>query len=307
MDWYPWHLDLHDMDAGHLTCLEDGAYRRLIDRYMRTRKPLPDDDTTLARLVGLTPDEWSAIAPQIRPFFQPKGGKLHHKRCNHELDEQDRRATKQTEKSIKGAKARWLKEKGDNAQGMPKALPDAISQALPEAIPQAMPDDCLQHATGNAKSMPGYATETKTETKKEFGHSAVSYDLAGARDPTSTAQEEAREVKTYSQVSSADKLRRIDEIFAGSGAVIVGTARFGDWERWGYDWHLDVEPTLMEIAARKGPEWKPRKLDYFDEPIRERYKARLGGTSVGSWRGHPRERGATLVSVGYRISPTTSC
>ena len=107
--------------------------------------------------------------------------------------------------------------------------------------------------------------------------------------------------------SHEEKLKRVDEIFPGAGAKFTNTSRFSAWVTWGYDWHMDVEPTLMGIAQRNGPGWLPRKLDYFDEPIRERYKARLGGTSVGSWRGHPRERGATLVSVGYRISPTTSC
>jgi len=33
-----------------------------------------------------------------------------------------------------------------------------------------------------------------------------------------------------------------------AGAVITNLARFGDWERWNYDWDLDVEPTLREIA-----------------------------------------------------------
>jgi hypothetical protein len=96
--------------------------------------------------------------------------------------------------------------------------------------------------------------------------------------------------------SSEAKLRRLDEIYAGSGAVITNTARFNDWQRWGYVWGLDIEPTLLEIAARKGPEWSPKTLVFFDEPIRERYKARLSGSSVGSWRGPARDRSVADLS-----------
>ena len=90
--------------------------------------------------------------------------------------------------------------------------------------------------------------------------------------------------------SHEEKLKRVNEIFPGTGAKITNPSRFSSWVTWGYDWHMDIEPTLMEIAARKGPDWAPRKLDYFDEPIRERYKARLSGSSVGSWRAPARER-----------------
>jgi hypothetical protein len=44
----------------------------------------------------------------------------------------------------------------------------------------------------------------------------------------------------------------VDAISPGAGAVITNLARFTDWERWNYDWHLDVEPTLREIAEQQG-------------------------------------------------------
>jgi hypothetical protein len=44
------------------------------------------------------------------------------------------------------------------------------------------------------------------------------------------------------------KAPRREHHLPGSGAVIVNLARFGDWQRWGYDWRLDIEPTLREVA-----------------------------------------------------------
>ena len=43
---------------------------------------------------------------------------------------------------------------------------------------------------------------------------------------------------------------RSDELFRGAGAFITNLSRFGDWERWGYDWHLDVEQTLVNLTQR---------------------------------------------------------
>ena len=42
VDWYPFFLELYAADTRHLSCLEHGAYRLLIDEYMRFRRPLPD-------------------------------------------------------------------------------------------------------------------------------------------------------------------------------------------------------------------------------------------------------------------------
>jgi len=75
----------------------------------------------------------------------------------------------------------------------------------------------------------------------------------------------------------------VDEIFPGAGAVITNLARFGDWERWNYDWDLDVEPTLREIAESQVPGWMPGGLLYFDKPIARRYHARIAGLTA-----HPR-------------------
>jgi uncharacterized protein YdaU (DUF1376 family) len=151
MDWYPWYFAIYEADAGHLSCLEDGAYRRLIDRYMRTQAPLPDDDAALARFVGLSLDEWLAIAPRIRPFFQARGGKLHNKRCNQELDKQDARSKTRSETARKGGLARQLKYREDSAQSK-------LSASSKQA------DGQLKSATGQDKTDTEGAEESRSNT-----------------------------------------------------------------------------------------------------------------------------------------------
>lgn len=108
MDWFPWFPEIYKADTMHLTCEQDGMYRRLIDHYMETRQPLPDNDFALSRIVGASPDSWAMAAAIVRAFFIPDGkGGLQHKRCNTELDRQDDFKRKNSEKGKKGAEKRW--------------------------------------------------------------------------------------------------------------------------------------------------------------------------------------------------------
>ena len=51
---------------------------------------------------------------------------------------------------------------------------------------------------------------------------------------------------------------------------------------WGYDWHLDVEPTLLAIAQRNGHAWQSGSLVYFDKPIADTHRRRLAGVAIPS-------------------------
>ncbi len=55
-------------DTSHLSPAEFGGYMRLLHSYWRTG-PAKNDDRVLARIVGMTPREWSAARPEIAPFF----------------------------------------------------------------------------------------------------------------------------------------------------------------------------------------------------------------------------------------------
>jgi uncharacterized protein YdaU (DUF1376 family) len=106
MDYYRFFPVLYQADTLHLTLAQDGAYRRLIDHYMTSRQPLPDNDAALARIVGCALSEWAEIAPSIRPFFRPRNGTLSHKRCDAELGWQDNRKKIRSEIAQKGVEAR---------------------------------------------------------------------------------------------------------------------------------------------------------------------------------------------------------
>jgi uncharacterized protein YdaU (DUF1376 family) len=112
MDWYPWFPLAFRHKTYHLSLAQDGAYRRLIDEYMLTRRPLPDNDMALARILGIGLDEWLTVATAVRQFFRPSSGLLFHKRCDQELRAQNTRWERFSERGKKAAFAKYSKING---------------------------------------------------------------------------------------------------------------------------------------------------------------------------------------------------
>lgn len=109
MTWFRFDADAYDADTMHLSAAEDGVYSRLLRHYYRYRQPLPDNDRALAAIARVTLDEWGAVASVIRGFFRSRGGKLHQKHADTELDREDGLMKKRSENAKKAAEIRHRK------------------------------------------------------------------------------------------------------------------------------------------------------------------------------------------------------
>ncbi len=67
MNYYSHHIGDYTTDTAHLSLLEDGAYRRLMDRYYTTEAPLPVDEPALFRVVRARQPERGLVRPDA-PF-----------------------------------------------------------------------------------------------------------------------------------------------------------------------------------------------------------------------------------------------
>lgn len=111
--WFPWYPGRFKADTMHLTALQDGIYRRLIDHYMETKTALPDNDVALARISGVTPDMFGDNSGIIRGFFIADGaGRLTHKKCAAILKEQDKMSKSYAKRGSLGGKAKASKNAG---------------------------------------------------------------------------------------------------------------------------------------------------------------------------------------------------
>ena len=123
MEFYRWNIAKYRLATRHLNTLQHGGYRLLIDEYMDTRQPLPDNDHALANICKMSFDDWMLHASSIlRAFFQSKGGVLFHEYCDAELAFQDGTSKFMSDRAKKAADKRWAKNKELDATSMPVAM-----------------------------------------------------------------------------------------------------------------------------------------------------------------------------------------
>jgi len=104
------HVTDHLADTMHLSAEEHGCYVRLMFSYWRSGPPR-DDDNVLARIVGMTPNEWLDVRPMVEPFFDVLNGQWLHWRLDEELEAAYDAINKASKAGRTGANARWGKEK----------------------------------------------------------------------------------------------------------------------------------------------------------------------------------------------------
>lgn len=87
MNFYPHHIGDYITATAHLTMIEDGAYRRLMDLYYSTEKPLPGDRKALYRLArARTEEEQQAVDIVLAEFFIECSEGWSHSRCEEEIE-----------------------------------------------------------------------------------------------------------------------------------------------------------------------------------------------------------------------------
>ena len=105
MYYYQHHIGDYRKDTSHLSLVEHGIYRQLLDLYYITEKPL---DKKSIRLIGAKTDQEIATAELIlNEFFEKKGTKYYHKRCDDEIQNYKSKSLKASESSNK----RWNNNK----------------------------------------------------------------------------------------------------------------------------------------------------------------------------------------------------
>lgn len=83
MNYYPHHIGDYRKDTAHLSLLEHGVYRQLLDTYYTSEKPLPLDDAILMRThCARSAEEMQAVKNVLTDFFVCTDDCYVHKRCD---------------------------------------------------------------------------------------------------------------------------------------------------------------------------------------------------------------------------------
>lgn len=111
MHYYTHNIGDYRRDTSHLTLLEHGVYRQVLDQYYLNEKPIDVDTTKLERILNIkTEEEKNALANVLQDFFIKTETHYVHKRCDIAIDEYQDKSTK----ASKAAKIRWEKDKSNS-------------------------------------------------------------------------------------------------------------------------------------------------------------------------------------------------
>jgi len=130
MNYYPFHIGDFLSATKHLSWIEDAAFRRLLDVYYTTEKPLPNDLRAVCRLVLASTDEQrEAVQIVLNEFFElmPTGW-VNHRADVEILQMQDKRQ-KARESALVGVEMRNKKLEQSNAQLRATRMAEARSKA----------------------------------------------------------------------------------------------------------------------------------------------------------------------------------
>lgn len=118
MNFYPHHIGDYAKDTAHLSMVEDGAYRRLIDLYYTRERPIPADMATVYRLARAhTKAERDAVKSVLQEFFIETEIGFRHSRCEKEIEIAQSRISAAQRNGTKGGRPRKQGLHGD-MQGM---------------------------------------------------------------------------------------------------------------------------------------------------------------------------------------------
>ena len=109
MNFFNHHIGDYRADTSHLTLLEHGVYRQMLDGYYLDETPIPNDMTRLCRKLGArTEEERAAVQTVLHEFFDldPTDNSFHHKRCDAEIA----KFHEFKEAGKRGAAKRWAKD-----------------------------------------------------------------------------------------------------------------------------------------------------------------------------------------------------
>lgn len=173
-------------DTRHLTTEQHGAYLLLLMTMWRSGGVVANDETKIARIVGLSVVRWRKIAPDVLEFFTEVDGGLTQARLAAELAISEEKSEKRSQSGKAGARAKALKNnKAATANASrslkhspePEPEPDKESPLPPKgekkkaprgrvSIPEGFPDTEALKVARDMVVAAGVAIHVRTEADK---------------------------------------------------------------------------------------------------------------------------------------------
>lgn len=249
MNYYQHHIGDYTRDTAHLTMIEDGAYRRLIDLCYATEKPLPVDPRAIYRLVRAgTKEERDAVDIVLAEFFDKGPDGWRQKRCEEEIA----KARDKSGKARTSAGKRWQGGRNANAPlNHANALKDDANamRTHTDSDANAPPDDAKAMrigCEGNAPSTPIAITPLTPHDDEDANASDGKRSRRRPATPAPPSFDVSESMWAWAEAEGVlpDEIPRETENFLDRHRA--KDSKFSDWEAAWRTWMRNV------VKFRKG-------------------------------------------------------
>jgi uncharacterized protein YdaU (DUF1376 family) len=133
--WYAHYPGDYGRDTAHLSLVQHGAYRLLLDHYYSNAAPLPPDLTALHRICrAFEQTEKDAVNSILAEFFELRADGYHNARADVELGRRAEIRERLSNSGRQGAKKRWGGNSEANGAAIAKPQSHPQSQSLVTSI-----------------------------------------------------------------------------------------------------------------------------------------------------------------------------
>ncbi len=242
MNYYPFHIGDYVSATRHLSWTEDAAYRRLLDIYYTSEKPLPVELRSVCRLVLATTDEQrEAVQVVLEEFFELTDAGWVNRRADTEILAMQEKQERQRERANK----RWHNQAHEhgNATAMPRH--EASDATASKSDASAMPPTPTPTPTPTPINKEPIPSGMGSAPRKRSATAARPDDVA---EPVWQDFQRLRAQKRAPLTDTALAGLRREAVKAGVGleAALAYCCEQG-WQGFNAGWYAE------RVGARAGP------------------------------------------------------
>jgi len=191
MNYYKHYMGDYARATAHLSILEHGAYRLLIDAYYSNEGPLPSEKTALYRICrAFDAAERKAVDVIVEQFFNDSGERIVHQRIDEELTKYETKRA--TNRAIAGEREKQRRARsGEPIPDTRNHIPDPNNQnPIPENlnISSGLPPDNAPSKAELKKQAKEILAFLNEKAGKRFEESDTNLDfiIARLKEPKTT-------------------------------------------------------------------------------------------------------------------------
>lgn len=245
MHYYPHHIADYRSDTAHLSNEEDLAYRRLLEMYYDTEKPIPLETEWVARRLRIGTESVSTV---LRDFFTQSEDGWIHIRCERVISEYHGRAER-------------ARQNGKNG-GRPR------NPAGSESVPSGPPEQTGLKANQKQNQKQNQETETEPKPSFEMESDSISVLALASRKQDASAAKRRRQqlppdfspnetginAARQKGIDVGTELDKFRNYHLAKGSVML------DWQAAWRTWVGNARPA---VAQTRGKQMDPAWAAYY--------------------------------------------